>query len=486
MSGTAPPQQGMRRIPIALESYEHPSLPLVAKRLINMMVEATPSDARTATPVISTPTLQPYATYGTGPILAMNDDLPGRIYLVSGTHFWRLSFLPSGIQADDLGDVGSPDPTVAVGLITIAVGQTAAVVCVTPNSFTCSHAPGDPLNQITDPAYPGARSVTFCDGYYAFSSSDNSAEWFISQLADPSSFDALDFVFSDAVPNVIRRLITHRGQIWSCGEGGFQIWYDAGSSGLETTSGISYFPFREASGGVVPIGTQSPMSLCRADQSVWWLGCDGVVYRSNGYAPLRVSTHAIEAIIGQNLTGLVAMTHAYRGHWFYCITTVDGRTLCYDISTQKWHERSTSTDGTGPWRALTVALNGLLYGDRIAGNLYTLGMTATEADGTEVIRHMALPPLWAGTNRAFCARVEVEMESGGPNTPGPVYLDWSDDGSRTFRTPARVMSAGGPTDYRHRVYTTRLGSFRQRSFRLTTNGLTRVYGVDADIVAGNN
>ena len=39
-----------------------------------------------------------------------------------------------------------------------------------------------------------------------------------------------------------------------------------------------------------------------------------------------------------------------------------------------------------------------------------------------VIRQATLPPLWANLKRAFCARVEIEMESGGANSPGDVLL----------------------------------------------------------------
>ena len=39
-------------------------------------------------------------------------------------------------------------------------------------------------------------------------------------------------------------------------------------------------------------------------------------------------------------------------------------------------------------------------------------------------------------------------------------------------------------DTRHRVYTTRLGSFRQRTYRMTTQGVSRFYGFDADLQAG--
>jgi hypothetical protein len=489
------PKTGMKRIPFPLESYEHPSLPLIAKRLINLMAEKQPADARTAAALVSSPTLQAWnaaaggtGPVGTGPILAMNDDMPGRVYIVSGTHFYRLSFpVAGGVTVEDLGVVGTADSGTGTwnSLVTIAAGPTAAVVCVAPRAYTCGHNVGDALNLITDPDFPGATSVAYVDGYFAFSAPGNTAQWFISRLLDPSNFDALDFVFSDAVPNVIRRVISHRGQLWTLGEGGFEVWYDAGVSGLETTPGTSFFPFQRASGGVLPIGTSSPMSVARADPSVWWVGVDGLVYRSNGYNPQRISTHAIEAIIGTNTVGLHAFTHPFRGHWFYCLTTFDNRTLVYDISTSTWHERSTSTDGNGPWFAATAAVDNNsihLLGDRTTGAIYTLAMSPADA-GVVTIRQATLPPLWADTKRAFCARVEIEMESGGAQSPGAVLLQWSDDGSRTYNA-GRTMSAGAAGDYRHRVFTTRLGSFRQRTYRITLHGLSRLYAVDADNTPG--
>ena len=491
------PKSGMQRIPFPLESYEHPSLPLTAKKLLNLMAEQQPADARVAAALVSTPGLVAWdaaaggaGLIGTGPILAMNDDMPGRIYVVSGTHFYRLSFpLGGGVTVEDLGDIGTPNSGTGAwnSFVTIAAGPTACVVCSAPRAYTCSHDVGTALNLITDPDFPGATSVAYVDGYFAFSAPGNTAEWFISRLLDPASYDALDFAFSDARPNVIRRVTSHRGQLWTLGEGGFEVFYDAGVSGLETSPGTSFFPFRRMSGGVIPIGTDSPMSVCRADQSVWWVGLDGIVYRSNGYTPARVSTHAIEAIIGANVVGLYAVTFPYRGHWFYALTTLDNRTLVYDMATKAWHERSTSTDGSGPWQTTVASVDNNsihLFGDRASGMLYTLGMQATDA-GVAVIRQATLPPLWADTKRAFCARVEIEMESGGAQSPGPVVLNWSDDGARTFNV-GRTMSAGVPGDYRHRVFTTRLGSFRQRTFRLTTHGLSRFYSADADIQPGAN
>ena len=488
------PVAGMRRIPFPLESYEHPSQPLSAKKLINLMSEKQPQDARTAAALVSTPSLQVWdalASVGTGPILAMNDDMPGRIYIVSGTHAYRLSFpLGGGVTVEDLGDVGTADAGTGAhnSFVTIAAGVTAAVICVAPRAYTCPHDVGTPLNEIGGDVFEGATSVAYVDGYYAFSAPGNTAKWFISRLLDPTDFDALDFAFSDGTLNVIRRVVAHLGQLWTIGEGGMEVWYNVGSSGLAgETAILSFFPFRRAAGGVLRQGTNSPMSVCVADKSLWWLALDGLVYRSNVYKAERVSTHAIEAIIGDQTVGLYALTHPYRGHWTYCLTTAGNRTLCFDAATGVWHERSTSTDGTGPWRARSAAVDNNsihILGSRTDGTLYTLAMQHTDA-GITTIRQATLPTLWAETRRAFCSRVEVEMECGGTLTPGAVQLEWSDDGARTWG-PSRAMSAGVTGDTRHRVYTTRLGSFRQRTFRLTTHGMTRLFAVDADIQTGGH
>ena len=167
------------------------------------------------------------------------------------------------------------------------------------------------------------------------------------------------------------------------------------------------------------------------------------------------------------------MAHPWLGHWFYCLTTQDQRTLVYDVATDKWHERSTSTDGHAPWQAgVAAAENNVvhLFGDRVSGEIYILASRADDA-GVAVIRQATLPPLWAATKRAFCARAEIEMEVGGTAAPGPLTLDWSDDGARTFVKPARVLETGATGETRKRVFTTRLGSFRQRTFRLTVHGL---------------
>jgi hypothetical protein len=476
------PKGGMRRLPFPTETYEHPSLPVSAKRLLNLMVEQQPADARNEIVLISTPGLRMAITVGAGPILAVNTDVPGIIFVVSGTHFYAVTGDLFGVHViADLGDVGTPSGGSQPGFlfISIAAAPTATVVCVPPNAFVSVN--GGPVNQIAG-TWPvgGASSVTYLDGYWVFTAQDNQQQFFVSRLLDPTLFDALDFASIDAFPNQIMRGIRLDTDVWFAGIAGWEIWYNSGDSD---------FPFRRRLGGVIERTIDGPETISVIDGSIFWLSLDAIVYRTNGYKAQRISTHGVENVI-RRIGGFEkaggfsrALTYSQNGHMFYCLTS-DFVTLVYDCATTKWHDRSSSDDGSTAWRprSAPIAEVGVaLVGDSLSGALFVVDPDiGTEAD-VLVQRSATLPPVWGGTRRAFCNRLEVEMEvGGGGTTPGPVLLEWSDDGGWTW-TGSRTMSAGSGGERRKRVYTTRLGSFRQRVFRITTHGVTNLYAVDASV-----
>ena len=234
------PAGGMQRIPFPLESYEHPSLPLVAKRLVNMMAEKAPDDARVAAALVSTPGLVPYISVGPGPILAMNDDQPGCIYVVSGVLAYRVSFAPDGSPTiEGIGNVGVPDAGTSPwnSFVTIAAGPTAVVICSAPHAYTCGHLPGDTLNLITDPDYPGPRCLLRGWLFRILGAGRYRAVVHL-QAAGPVKFQCAGF-------RVLRRAAQHhppgdqppRADLDRAVKAGFEVWYDAGSSGLETMPG---------------------------------------------------------------------------------------------------------------------------------------------------------------------------------------------------------------------------------------------------------
>ena len=465
------PKTGMRRIPFPTESYQHSSPPLSAKRLVNYYAEEAPTDARSQVVLMPTQGLVTWHNLDNGPIKAMNSDLPGRIYVVSGDRFYRIT---DGTTFEDLGSVGLSMPDVNgldTYIPTIAVGPTAVVVCVPPNVWTADHT--GPINQLggTFPA-EGASSVTYLDGYFVFTQAGHGGPFFICRLLDPTDFDALDFAYADAFPNDVRRVVTHRGELWFLGFSGFEVWYDSGDAD---------FPFRRRAGGVTKHGTATHKSMAMGDDSVWWFGIDGNIYRSNGYAAVRVSTHAIEKIIeGLSFSTLVsALTYTQDGHLFY-VMNFTGRSLAYDVATKQWADRVSGADGSR-WRCNAVAGNMItpIFGDSLSGQLMLMAPGITEL-GVGILRQVTMPPLWAGTSRAFCHRLEIEMEV--PAALLSVLVEWSDDGGTTWKGH-RVIDVSAITAARRRVVTTRLGSFHERTFRLTMNGAAPVlYAVDADIL----
>lgn len=467
------PQTGMRRIPLSLETYQHQSPALSSKLLLNMFSEVEPSDARVAAALLPVPGFELFLNVGSGPIHAINDDQPGAIYVVSGTHAYLVN--PGAMTATDLGDIGTPSGgfTDDQRLYSIAVGPTAAVFCSPPNAYVSTS--GGPVAQITTtwPSY-GASSVTFLDGYFVFTGQTNPQFFFITLLADPTMVDALDFAALDAFPNAITKVLTLGTDLWFAGASGWEIWYDAGNAD---------FPFRRRPNGILQRSLGTAMSIARGDESLWWWSADGRIYRTVGYQERRVSTHAIEAGLSAGIVS--AYTYSQFGHIFYVLNLGD-RTFVYDVTTQVWHNVASSTDGTGPWRGYCSAINtGFpLIGDAGAGRLLQANPYVGTDMGAAVKRQVVLPPLYAGTKRGFCARLEIEMEVGTVHSPDSILLEWSDDGGITY-TGSRAMTVGGASgNYRRRVYTTRLGSFRNRTFRLTSQQAMSVYAIDCDIVAG--
>jgi hypothetical protein len=470
----------MRRIPLPLESYQYVSKPLTHKALLNFFAEQAPDDSRTAAALVATPGLEQFSNlvFGTGPVTALNTDFPGLIYAVSGTHFWRAQGIlgSTALLIEDLGEIGAPtvvDYAQNV-MVTIAAGVTGAVVCVPPNAFTCTHSGA--LNQIGGD-FPGASSVTYIDGYFVFTSDDINGNFFTSRLLDPTDYDALDFAFTDAVPNVARRVMTLKGELWFLGDLAVEIWYNAG---------LADFPFRRRAGGVIAQGAHSIKTAVVLDGSMFWVGRNGIVFRSVGYKEQRISTHSVEEIIRTLGAGnaICGLGYVQGGHTFYCLTYAQ-TTLVYDVATKMWAERSSAANSA--WLPISVCQYGevLLFGSSNSGRVFTTVPFLNTDDGVEQNRIAALPPLWAGTSRAFCARLEIEMELGLTRNPAYFLLQWSDDGGYTW-TDGRTMNADSSGNYRKRIYTTRLGSFRQRMFRLSMVGYSVIYGVDADIRAGTN
>lgn len=468
------PHVGLQPIPLASQSYELASKPAGNQRLLNFFAEKLPSGSRAGFMLKPTPGLDVFATMGTGPILT-TASLAGSLFAISGSHAWVLQ--DDGSAPIDLGDVGT---TPTASAVSIAIGLTGVVFCVPPNAYVTGFA-GAPVAQITTGTgnFPaeGASSVCYIDGYYVFTSFTGTY-FFLSNLLAPSLFDSLDFVYLSAQVDYVEHCVAHNSELWLFGQNALWAWYDTGAADA---------PFNPRPGGVIRHGIGARRTIVELDGSLFWLGVDNVVYRTNGYAAVRVSSHAIEEVLadygGGFLRTITACGFMFEGHSFYAMSLpLVGLTFVYDCETQIWGERCSAADGTGRWNINTASLLGArnLMGDALTGALYHMKASFPTENGVSVLREAVLPEVVTHGPRAFMNRLEIEMEVGTVGAPGSVTIDWSNDGGFNYSAP-RTLSTGAIGATRTRVATTRLGSFRQRVLRIKSSGPTTIYGVDVDI-----
>jgi hypothetical protein len=195
----------MRRLPMPYDWYQHPSLPLNSQLLLNLMAEQEPSNSRAEVALISTPGLEDTGwTFGAGPVLAINSDMPGSVYAVSGTHAYRLNHPVGG--ATTITDLGSVGIAAWPGSGTYNVMPSRSPWVRSARLSACRHgltpAPtAAPSTRSAAPSPARCRSRRWT-GILSIHRPIQGTKFFCNLLLDPTAFNALDFAYADAQPNI--------------------------------------------------------------------------------------------------------------------------------------------------------------------------------------------------------------------------------------------------------------------------------------------
>jgi len=261
------------------------------------------------------------------------------------------------------------------------------------------------LSRITDEGFPGAISFDYVDSYITYIEPGRRFAG-TSDLADAMSYNTLDRYEAEGSPDkLVGQIVSHR-EWWLFGERTIEPY---------TNTGAATGTFQRSGGTVMEVGAASPYAIVRLDNSVFWLGGDGVVYRANGYSPIRISTYAIEQAISRcNNATAFAFTFEDRGHKIFYLTFQDGQTWGYDVATQEWHRRQSK--GLKRWRMNDlVRWNGKwIGGDFSNGKLYTLDWNVQNEAGVEMERMRVTGVLSDSQNPIIVNAVELVFETGQP------------------------------------------------------------------------
>ena len=315
------------------------------------------------------------------------------------------------------------------------------------------------FEQITDDAFEGSIITAYLNQYILHVESGR-RYWFHSDLADAKQYISLDRYEGESNPDRMVSLLVDHQEVWVFNERSIDLFVNSVSESAA---------FERASGTSIEIGCASTFSPAKCDNSVFWLGNDGIFYRANGYSPMRISTHAIESAINDlDWSQCHSMVWEDRGHKVVYWSFPDGNTWGYDVATQTWHRRKSY--GFENWRMNhCVYWNGQwITGDAYSGNLYTLDWNTHTEASLPIERIRVTGVTHSNQNRFRVDGVEAVVsvgEAAQADTDFTLELCWSDDGGYTYGNwQGRSLGAVGA--YYTRLLWRRLGMARHRTWKI--------------------
>jgi hypothetical protein len=451
--------------------------------MVNLFPEIVPEGGKEPAWLQRAPGLVLLQTVGTGPIRGLWT-FGNYGYVISGLELYQID---TNYNATFLGNVSGTGPVSMADN-----GQQLFVACNGPSYIY--NANTSVFQQITDPDFPGAVTVSYLDGYFVFIEPNSQKVW-VTAILEGTQIDALDFASAEGSPDgLVSSIVDHR-EVWLFGTNSVEVWYDAG---------LTDFPLTRIQGAYNEIGCAAAYSVAKLDNALFWLGSDargnGVVYRANGYTGQRVSTHAIEWQIQQysTISDAIAYTYQQDGHAFYVLTfPTANATWVYDVSTQSWHERAALVDGQFARHRSNCQMNfngKIIVGDYENGKLYAFSSNVYK-DGENLNKWLrswrALPTGQNNLKRSTQHMLQLDCESGvgvdgiTQGTDPQVMLRWSDDGGNTWSNEHwRSMGKIGQTG--RRVIWRRLGmtmKLRDRVYEISGTDPVKIAIMGAELIA---
>ena len=362
-------------------------------------VTAEVAGTRTIQKLTTAPGLKPSLYFGTNPIRGTYN-CEGKLFVLSGTNLY---FVTANNVATLVGTVPG------VGRVSFAHNQISNGNQILVNNGSAGYVydtVAKTFTRITDAGYPGGKSAIFIDSYivqiepagrYAFNSG----------VADATSYNTLDRFTSEVSPDLLVGLAVVNNEL---------VMFSQTTTEFFEDTGATEQPFRTKN-ITMTRGCASGFSIVNVDNTLYWLGNDGIFYALNGYQPMRVSTFPIEQeILGNDWSQCFGFVYESRGHKICYWTFPDGKTWGYDVASRVWHRRASY--GSDRWRlnSLTYWNNQWIAGDAYSGVLWTLDWDFMLEGDTPYICQRTTGVLSDNQNLVLVPRLEVVMETGQSET----------------------------------------------------------------------
>jgi len=437
-------------------------------RLINAYVENAGRDGKTPFPIFATDGLKQFAdestAIGTRGLIAASD---AALYWVAARQLFKV---------DGAGTVTSLGGIADDGKVVMARNAKApnAQVAIVTNGGLRFIIENDIIQPITDTDLPPPNSVDYVAGYFVFSIPDGRFFW--TAIEEGTDIDALDFATAEADPDGLKRVKVNRQQLYLLGNRTTEVWAPTGNADNA---------FQRIGGTVIDKGCIATHSVTNLDNSIIWVGDDGIVWQDRSYSPVKISNGGVDRAIQDeaNPEDLSAFSYSAGGHEFYVLNGTNF-TKIFDASTGLWHDRKSS--GIDRWRAECHAVfqSKNIVGDTGTGTkLGEIDKDTFDEYGDDIVWEIKGPILHEFPNRVHMDSLYADVIPGvGLNSTDvhendPQFMmRFSDNGGKTFGNEL-TRDMGEIGEYNTELTFRRLGQFGR-------NGRIMQFSSSAPVVRG--
>lgn len=291
-------------------------------------------------------------------------------------------------------------------------------------------------------------ACTFIGSLFCVIEADSGRVYWSTPLA-ANAWDALDFFTAERASDNLLDLAALNDKLVLYGQSSVEVWAHTGDSTL---------PFTRIEGiGSQSKGIAATGAKCEADNTLFHIGSDAVVYRL-GETFERISGHWLEEKITNSVSKSM-FSFKWHGHEFVCVR-LDSETFAFDAATQEWCEFQT---GGAQWEAQCAAMRGttVYLGSGSDGKIYNLSGWAD--NGTALERKFSAAAQLDKPLSINNLRLWANVGQAATGITPTVQMRYSRDAGNTWSSWAAVdlgnATDDGSADYRVRPQWRRLGMF---------------------------
>lgn len=415
-----------------------------------------------------TPGLAEFITLPKSPVRGALTTASGRSFRVAGSGVYEIYSDGTDHQWGVIGSVyGKVTLCELAGLIIIGDGAAFYSLDVTAGT----------ISVITD-APRGRHCFSFNQRVHYVERGNDVApgQVFYSEILDPTNIPGANFYTAENKPDGIVTALATEDQIWLFGTETIEIWYDTGDANT---------PFQRVPAGIIFSGISAEDTALQLDNALWWLEQDaqgqGIVRRSNGFTPVRVSTAAVERF-ASSATFLSAYSYQEQGESFFVLNADQG-TWSYGIRSTEWHERRWLNQGSGALERGRPEIHAFAFGKHLVsdwenGTIYEQSLNYFDDAGTPQVRRRVSGHIDFAGKVITVDELWIDIATGvglndGQGSDPTIMVRYSRDGGQNWSNELH-KSLGALGNTTRRVQFNRFGSGTDWAFEISVSDPVQV------------